>query len=69
MAARTRDGRALLTIIDEYTRESLAIYVVRMITGDDVLGVLARLFVEKGSPCYLRSDNGLEFTARQSGSG
>jgi len=66
VAARTRDGRAfrLLVIIDEYSRECLAIYVARRITSDDVLGVLAQLFVGKGAPCHLRSDNGTEFTAK-----
>jgi len=66
VAARTRDGRAfrLLVIIDEHTRECLTIYVARRITSDDVLGVLAQLFVGKGAPCYLRSDNGAEFTAK-----
>jgi putative transposase len=66
VAARTRDGRAfrLLVIIDEFSRECLAIYVARRITSDDVLGVLAQLFVGKGSPCHLRSDNGTEFTAK-----
>jgi putative transposase len=66
IVARTRDRRAfrLLVIIDEYTRECLAIYVARRITSDDVLGVLAQLFVGKGVPCYLRSDNGTEFTAK-----
>lgn len=66
VAARTRDGRTfrLLVIIDEFSRECLAIYVARRITSDDVLGVLAQLFVEKGAPCHLRSDNGTEFTAK-----
>jgi transposase InsO family protein len=66
VAARTRDGRAfrLLVIIDEFSRECLAVYVARRITSDDVLRVLARLFVEKGAPCHLRSDNGPEFTAK-----
>jgi transposase InsO family protein len=65
VAARTRDGRAfrLLVVIDEYSRECLAIYIARRITADDVLGVLAQLFVERGAPWYLRSDNGPEFTA------
>jgi transposase InsO family protein len=51
VAARTRDGRAfrLLVIIDEFSRECLAIYVARRITSDDVLGVLAQLFVGKGT--------------------
>jgi putative transposase len=66
MAVRTRDGRPLrlLTIIDEYSRECLAIEVARGITSDDVLGRLTQLFVERGPPHYLRSDNGAEFTAR-----
>jgi putative transposase len=66
VAARTRDGRAfrLLVIIDEFSRECPAIYVARRITSDDVLGVLAQLFVGKGAPCHLRSDNGPEFTAK-----
>ena len=63
---RTSDGRAfrLLTIIDEYSRECLAIDVARRITSDDVLERLAQLFVERGAPAYLRSDNGTEFTAK-----
>lgn len=66
IVARTRDRRAfrLLVIIDEHTRECLAIYAARRITSDDVLGILAQLFVERGAPCYLRSDNGPEFTAK-----
>ena len=65
IVARTRDRRAfrLLAIIDEHTRECLAIYAARRITSDDVLGILAQLFLERGAPCYLRSDNGPEFTA------
>ena len=63
---RTSDGRALrlLTVIDEFTRECLAIDVARRITSDDVLGRLTQLFIERGAPQYLRSDNGPEFTAR-----
>jgi putative transposase len=64
--ARTSDGRAfrLLTVIDEYTRECLAIDVARAITADDVLERLGRLFVRRGVPGHLRSDNGPEFTAK-----
>ena len=64
--ARTSDGRAfrLLTVIDEYTRECLAIDVARRITADDVLDRLGRLFVARGVPGHLRSDNGPEFTAK-----
>jgi putative transposase len=65
MVVRTREGRPLrlLTIIDEYSRECLAIEVARRITSDDVLGRLTQLFVERFPPHYLRSDNGAEFTA------
>ena len=64
--ARTSDGRAfrLLTVIDEYTRECLAIDVARRITADDVLERLSGLFIDRGIPAHLRSDNGPEFTAR-----
>ena len=63
---RTNDGRPLrlLTVLDEFTRECLAIDVARQITSDDVLARLTQLFVERGTPRYLRSDNGPEFTAR-----
>jgi len=66
MKCRTSDGRAfrLLTVIDEYTRECLAIDVARRITADDVLERLSRLFIERGVPGHLRSDNGPEFTAK-----
>jgi transposase InsO family protein len=65
MKCRTSDGRAfrLLTVIDEHTRECLAIDVARAITADDVLERLSWLFIERGRPAYLRSDNGPEFTA------
>ena len=64
--SRTHDGRALklLTVLDEHTRECLAIVVVRKIRAHDVLEVLADLFVRHGPPEYLRSDNGPEFTAK-----
>jgi transposase InsO family protein len=63
--ARTHDGRAfrMLTIIDEYTRECLAIDVARRLRSDDVLYCLAELFVDRGPPDHIRSDNGAEFTA------
>ena len=66
MKCRTSDGRAfrLLTVIDEYTRECLAIDVARRVTADDVLERLSRLFIERGEPGHLRSDNGPEFTAK-----
>ena len=63
---RTHDGRRfrMLTVIDEYTRECLAIVVARRLTSDDVLHLLCDLFVERGPPDHIRSDNGPEFTAR-----
>ena len=63
--ARTHDGRAfrMLTVIDEFTRECLAIEVSRRLRSDDVLQVLADLFVLHGPPDHIRSDNGPEFTA------
>ncbi|MEJ2366409.1 MAG: IS3 family transposase, partial [Deltaproteobacteria bacterium] len=66
VADRTEDGRAIkmLTVIDEYTRESLAIVVARKIKSDDVLHCLTDLFVKHGPPEHIRSDNGPEFTAR-----
>jgi putative transposase len=64
--ARTHDGRAfrMLTVIDEFTRESLAIEVGRSLRSDDVLHLLADLFVRHGPPDHIRSDNGSEFTAK-----
>ena len=63
---RTHDGRAfrLLTLLDEYTRECLAIEVQRQMNHQDVLDQLAELFVDRGVPEYIRSDNGSEFTAQ-----
>jgi len=65
--ARTADGRALrmLTLIDEFTRECLALYVSRRITSQDVIDQLFQLFVLRGVPEYIRSDNGPEFTAKE----
>lgn len=63
---RTHDGRVfrMLTVIDEYSRECLAIEVARRLRSDDVLQVLADLFVRHGAPDHIRSDNGSEFTAK-----
>jgi transposase InsO family protein len=64
---RTHDGRRfrMLTVIDEYTRECLAIVVARRLSSDDVLQALADLFVERGPPGHIRSDNGPEFVAKE----
>ena len=54
----------MLTVLDEYSRECLAIVVARRLRADDVLQTLSELFVEHGPPANLRSDNGPEFTAK-----
>lgn len=63
---RTRDGRKfrMLTVIDEFTRECLAIRVARGLNSQDVLDVLGELMVARGVPDHIRSDNGGEFRAR-----
>lgn len=65
VADRTRNGRPLrmLTLLDEYTRESLAIKVDRALKAYDVVEQLAELFVTRGTPDFIRSDNGSEFTS------
>jgi putative transposase len=66
MMDRTSNGRAfkILNIIDEYTRECLAILVARKIKNQDVIDLLFNLFIFRGIPEHIRSDNGPEFTAR-----
>ena len=63
---RTKDGRAfrMLTIIDEYNRECLAIVTKRKLKSGDVLETLENLFIDRGIPGHIRSDNGAEFTAK-----
>ena len=63
--ARTHDGKMfrMLTVIDEFTRECLAIEVARRLRHDDVLACLTELFARHGPPGHIRSDNGSEFTA------
>src|SRR3984885_16362674 len=50
-------------VIDEFSRQCLAIPVARRLNSDDVLATLTELFVEHGPPAFIRSDNGGEFTA------
>jgi transposase InsO family protein len=66
VADRTDDGRPMrmLTVLDEYTRECLAIVVARRLKADDVLETLTELFTRYGPPTHIRSDNGSEFTAK-----
>ena len=67
MEDRTHNGVKfrILNIIDEYTRECLAIQVARRLTHKDVLAVLNDLFLQRGFPVHIRSDNGSEFTANR----
>jgi putative transposase len=62
---RTRDGRKIrmLNVVDEFTREALAIRVGRKLGSADVIDVLADLFIARGTPAHIRSDNGPEFVA------
>ena len=63
---RTKDGRPLkmLVVVDEYSRECLAIEVRRRLTSQGVQEVLGALFIQHGCPKYIRSDNGPEFIAQ-----
>jgi len=63
---KTHDGRNLkiLTVVDEFTRECLCLDVRRSFTSEDVLARLADLFIFRGIPDYIRSDNGPEFIAK-----
>jgi putative transposase len=63
---RTHDGKAfrMLTVIDEYTRECMAIHVRRKLNSQDVLYVLSKLFLQHAPPQHIRSDNGPEFVAK-----
>ena len=64
---RTSDGRAMkiLNVIDEYSRECLAIHIGRQMKSTEILYKLSELFVTHGVPDYIRSDNGSEFTATE----
>lgn len=63
---QTHDGRKLrvLNVIDEFTRECIASHVARRIRAKDVILILADLFLQRGCPTYIRSDNGPEFIAK-----
>jgi putative transposase len=63
---RTHNGRKfrMLNVIDEFTHECLAIRVARKLKADDVIDVLSDLFIMRGVPAYIRSDNGPEFVAK-----
>lgn len=63
---RTHDGRPfrILTVIDEYSRESLATEVQRRFSSMDVVEVLTSLFLKRGLPVHIRSDNGSEFKSK-----
>jgi transposase InsO family protein len=67
LTERTEDGRQLriLVVIDEFTRECLAIEVARSFTARDVTMTLQYLFAVRGAPEHLRSDNGPEFVAKE----
>lgn len=66
VADRLSNGKKIrmLTVIDEFTRECLAIRVDYRLGSEHVLDVLSTLFITKGVPAHIRSDNGSEFTAK-----
>lgn len=63
---RTHDGRKyrMLNVLDEYTHEAIAIRVARRLNNTDVIDVLSDLFILRGIPGHIRSDNGPEFIAK-----
>ena len=67
VADRTHNGRPLrmLTVLDEYTQECLAIRVGRRLTAEDVQECPTELFCSRGIPEHIRSDNGPEFTSHR----
>lgn len=67
VAERLMDGTKIrfLTVVDEYTRECLSLRVGYGLKSDDVMAELTKLFIERGIPGYIRSDNGSEFSAHQ----
>ena len=67
VSARTHDGRTLrlLTLLDEYTRECLAIRVERRMGSQEVIETLSDVMLWRGVPEHIRSDNGPEFVAQE----
>ena len=67
VSCRTHDGRPvkLITVIDEFSRECLAVRAGRKMRSDHVLELLTELFTLKGVPEHIRSDNGTEFIAQK----
>ena len=63
---RTHDGKKyrMLNVVDEFTHECLAIRIARKLKAIDVIDVLSDLFILRGVPGYIRSDNGPEFVAK-----
>ena len=63
---RTHDGRKfrMLNVVDEFTHECLAIRIARKLKAVDVIDVLSELFILRGIPGHIRSDNGPEFVAK-----
>ena len=66
MHHRTYDGRVFrtLNVLDEFTRESLTIRVRRKFSSRDVIDILTDLFILRGIPAWIRSDNGPEFATK-----
>ena len=67
MQDRTHNGVKfrILNVMDEFTRECLAVKVARSLTSHHVIEVLTNLFIERGVPVHIRSDNGPEFIAKR----
>lgn len=66
VAERLKDGTKIrtLTVVDEYTRECLSLRTGYSLKADDVMDVLTDLFIMRGVPGHIRSDNGSEFTSK-----
>jgi len=67
MQDRTHNGVPfrILNVIDEYSRECLAVKIERRLTHRDALGTLIKFICDRGMPVHIRSDNGSEFTAKR----